>query len=293
LLGVLFARLLGKPYLLIVYDIYPDIAVNLGLLAPRTFLTRYWDWVTRLIFRHAAVLVVIGRDMADIVCAKVPPHIRPRVTLIPNWSDERHIRPMPHEKNPFREEQGLNGHFVVQYAGRMGRTHNLEPLIETAKALAGEPIVFQFIGEGAKKPKLQALAQKYNLDNVVFLPYQPMERLPEMLSAADLAVVCLEKSFTGLSVPSKAYGILASGTPILGFMADHSEISRVVRETGCGLTIEEPAPAQLTAVVRALKNDPQQRQEMADAGRLAFLRHYTLTRAAEAYDRVLNDMLAA
>jgi len=291
LLGWLFSVLFGKPYLLIVYDVYPDIAVNLGVLSPQSLITRIWARVTRLIFRHAAVLVVIGRDMAKVVREKVPLAGHGRIILIPNWSDERHIQPIPAEANRFRQELGLNGRFVVQYAGRMGRTHNLEPLLEAARMMADEPVHFQFIGEGAKKASLEKLAEQYKLQNVSFLPHQPMNRLAEMLSAADLAVVCLEPAFTGLSVPSKSYGILASGTPILGFMDAENEISQMIQETGCGLVLEEPDEGQVTAVIRTLRNNPQQCRTMAQAGRTTFLRCYTLEHAAQAYDKALSAML--
>ncbi len=291
LLGWLFSWLAGKPYLLIVYDVYPDIAVNLGVLSPRSLLTRVWHRITRLIFRNAAALVVIGRDMAEIVRQKLPAHVHDRIVLIPNWSDERGVRPVPVAANRFRQEQGINGQFVVQYAGRMGRTHNLEPLLAAAALMSNEPVLFQFIGEGAKKAQLQALAQAQQLGNVVFLPYQPMERLADMLSAADLAVVCLDSAFTRLSVPSKTYGILASGTPVLGFLDADSEIGQLIRETHCGVVLETPAAAAIAALIRTLYNEPQQRATMAEAGRVTFLQQYTLTHAAQAYDKVLTAML--
>lgn len=291
ILGWLFSHFLRKPYLLIVYDVYPDIAVNLGLISRHSLVARIWELATRLIFRHAEVLVVIGRDMAKIVRDKVPVERHGRITLIPNWSDERCVQPVSIESNTFRQEQGLDGQFVVQYAGRMGRTHNLEPLIETARIMIDEPVLFQFVGEGAKKAKLEALVEQHGLNNVTFLPYQPMGRLAEMLSAADLAVVCLDSAFTGLSVPSKTYGILASGTPILGFLNANSEIGQLIKETGSGFVLEKPNSTQIASIIRTLRDDAQKRNDMGCAGRKTFLDHYTLAHAAEAYDRSLTTML--
>ena len=291
LVGWLFSTLFRLPYLLIVYDIYPEIAVNLEVLSPRSLITKVWYRVTRLIFRKAAVLVVIGRDMERIVKEKLPASQHDRVVLIPNWSDEKRVKPVPKNENSFRQEQNINGEFVVQYAGRMGRTHNLEPLIEAARQLADENILFQFVGDGAKKATLQQMVADYNLTNVQFLAYQPMERLADMLSAADLALVCLDDAFTGLSVPSKSYGIMASGTPILGFVRPDSEIGLMITEEECGLILPTPQAEQIVQAIRRFLRDPQALAAMSSAGYQAFLEKYTLSHAALAYDAALASLV--
>ena len=111
-------------------------------------------------------------------------------------------------------------------------------MIDAARLLSDTRALFQFVGDGDKKPKLEALAADLGLENVQFLPYQPMERLAEMLSAADVAVVCLESGHTGISVPSKAYGVIASGTPIVGILDPDGEIGQMVKETGCGVLVD-------------------------------------------------------
>lgn len=291
LVSWLYSRVFRRPYLLIVYDVYPDIAVRLGALSPQSWLTKTWAWMTRLILREAAVVVVIGRDMEKIIQEKLPSRLHDRIVLIPNWSDERHVKSIPKAENRFRQELQLNGTFVVQYAGRMGRTHNLEPLLEAAQRMNGSDVLFQFVGEGAKRQKLEQIAAAQGLDNVQFLPYQPTERLAEMLSAADLAVVCLESHFTGMSVPSKSYGVIASGTPILAFLDPESEIGQMIAETACGLVLRDPTGEQIVSAVQELIAHPERREAMGNAGRQAFLEKYTLTQAARAYEQALISML--
>ena len=115
----------------------------------------------------------------------------------------------PETQRPFWNGRPIGWRLAVHVP-----SHNLEPLIDAARELSDTNVLFQFVGEGAKKPKLEELVASYGLANVQFLPYQPMRRLAETLSAADVAVVCLESGHTGISVPSKAYGVIASGTPI-------------------------------------------------------------------------------
>jgi glycosyltransferase involved in cell wall biosynthesis len=232
------ARFVGKPYVLIIYDVFPEIAIRLGVVRAGSLLARVWDRMTRFMLMGAARIVVIGRDMAKIIEARVDDH-QNRIELVPNWSDSERIRPVPVSRNRFRESTCAASVSLVQYSGRMGRTHNVEPLIEAASLLAGQPVKFQFIGDGAKKRSLQTLAEEKGLTNVQFLPYQPMENLDEVLSAADVGVVCLGSEFTGLSVPSKAYGIMASGTALLGFLDPASEIGITIRENDIG-TVSTP-----------------------------------------------------
>ena len=288
--GWLSSRLLRRPYLLIVYDVFPEFAISLGALSAGSPVARAWHRVTRLILSGAAVVVVIGRDMEDLIRRKLPEPLHDRIVLIPNWSDERRVQPVPPEENGFRREHGLEGRFVVQYAGRLGEKHNLEPIVEAAALLRDTPVLFQFVGEGAKKARLQALAAARGLDNVQFLPYQPMDRLAETLSAADLAVVCLEAGHTGISVPSKAYGILASGRPILGILDPDGEIGQLIKETGCGVLVE-PDPGEIAGAIRELMANEEARAAMGEAGRAAFLERYTLARAAASYDAALASML--
>lgn len=291
LAGWLFSRLYRKPYLLIVHDVYPDIAINLGLLSSRSLLARLWEQVTRLILKGAGVVVVIGRDMDTVIRTKLPANQHERLVMIPNWSDERAIQMIAEEENEFVREYNPEGAFLIQYAGRMGRTHNLEPFIEAARLLRDEKVLFQFIGEGAKRDKLQALAKAEGLSNLQFLPYQPVQHLAQMLSAADLAIVCLEQGFAGLSVPSKSYGIIASGTPLLAMLKPESEIGQMIKETGCGVVLAEPNAEQIVKVVRKLMADQVQLQALGRAGRDAFLKNYTLSHAAYRYNLALTAML--
>jgi len=288
IIGVLLKRIIRMPYVMIVYDVYPDLAIELGALNRDRFLARAWNWFTVLSLRNSEAVVVIGRDMASIVARKIG--VRPdspRLPLIPNWSDAASVCPVPKDANTFRKRHVPEGIFLVQYSGRMARTHNLEPLIEAADLLKDEPVFFQFIGDGAKRCQLMEIVQRKALKNVQFLPYQPLSLLGEVLSAADLAVVCLGKEFTGLSVPSKTYGILASGTPVLAFMDQAGEISLTICENECGVCIPEPTGPSVAEAIRELRADPEQCRRLSNNGRRAFLQKYTLEKAAASYHSIL------
>jgi len=280
---------IGKPYALLVYDVYPDIAVQLGVMSSESILTWFWERLTRFMLNGAQRIVVIGRDMSTVIGRKLNASNQHKLILIPNWSDEESVQPVDKLANSFRAEHINNSDtLLVQYSGRMARTHNLEPLIEAAELLQDTNVIFQFIGDGAKKQTLQAIAIERGLTNIQFLPYQPLSRLNEVLSAADLAVVCLGSAFTGLSVPSKAYGIMASGTPILGLVAQESETGKMIIETDCGVVLPNPTGLEVAKFIEMLHGQPERREQMGQNGYVAFQQSYTLTLAAQRY----NDMLA-
>lgn len=279
---------LGLPFVTIVHDIYPDVAVQLGMLTRRSPITWLWERLTRLIFNQSVGLIVIGRDMAQLVRTKLNRRSAVLMTLIPHWADSAYVYPVSRATNRFVQEQGLTDRFVVQYAGRMGRAHNLEPLVAAAQALQGTNALFQFIGDGAKRAVLEQQVQALGLTNVQFLPYQPYETLAQTLSAADLAVVCLEDAVTGASVPSKTYGILACARPLLALVDPASEIGQLVQESGCGLVLGAATGQQVADTIRTLMADPQRLTAMGQRGYQTFQQHYTLTAALAQYDACMR-----
>ena len=293
-LAALAARwLFGLPYVLIVYDVYPDIAVKLGVIKGGSLIGRLWGLLSRVTLNGAATAIVIGRDMEEVIRSKVTRTTVP-VVNIPNWFDERKVKQQRHAANRFVRDSGVEGRVVVQYAGNMGRTHNLEPLISAAIELRHETnLLFQFIGDGANRPAIERMVLDANLANVQFFPYQPITRLSDVLSAADLAVVVLSSGFTGLSVPSKAYGAMAHGVPILGLVEPWSEIGRVIVESGCGVVLHPASAERIVEVLRDLVRHPDKFRSMGDAGQSAFQASHTLSRAARSYDAVLRDVLRA
>ena len=286
--GWFISKVVGKPYIQLVYDVYPDLVEQLGVIEKGGVISKLWEFTTRLFLNEAAGTVVIGRDMAELIREKLQRKNYGSMHLIPNWSDETTVRPIPRDENPFRREHDIGDQMLVQYAGRHGKTHNLEPLIEAATHLTDQPILFQFIGGGDKKEKLQRMARDRDLENVMFLPYQPMEKLDTVLAAADVAVVCLETRFTGVSVPSKTYGIMASGTPVFGFLDEESEIGRTIQENQCGFALEDPSGEEVAESLANLMDNSNLLEEMGNRGRQAFEEKFTLSTAAKRYDKVLS-----
>src|SRR5262249_16268620 len=187
--------------------------------------------------------------------------------VIPNWANVEAIRPVERE-NSFREAHGLNGHFVVMFAGNLGFIAMLDQVLEAARLLEDEPhIQFLIVGEGNAKPGLVSRADELRLKNVRFLPTQPKDVLPEMLGAADLSLVTLNRHLGQLNVPSKIYSIMASARPVLASVPEDSEVARLVEVADCGLGVPPEDPHSLAQAIRSLSRQPEKLQLYGANGR--------------------------
>ena len=242
-------------------------------------------------FRKASYIVALGRDMQELVRANLPVRDHLKVVYIPNWADPSVICPVNPASNPFINELGLKNKFLVQYSGNMGLSHDMETIIEAARELSGdETIHFVMIGGGGKLGKIKGMAAHYNLTNVTFLPYQPRENLKYSLGASHVSLISLENGARGLSVPSKLYGIMGSGRPIIGIVPENCEVALTVREFNCGLVT---APKDVKALVNAivwLKSNDNERKSMGERAHTAFLSNFTVQRCADQYYNLIMSM---
>lgn len=280
LAGWLLARRWRVPWVLRVEDLYPDAAVAAGFLRNRPAIA-FFSALERLLYRQASHISLISEGFRANLRRKGVPDAKLSVT--PVWADPEGVPLLP-QANGFRAAHGLDGHFVVMYAGNLGHTAALDEVIGAAALLRDEPdITFVIVGEGVKKAALQEAARA--LPNVAFLPFQPREQFAEMLAAADVGLVTLNHDASQTSLPSKTFNIMASGRPIVAVTPAESEIAALVREADCGLNVVPGDPAALAQALRALRADPSGAAALGQRGRAALEAHY-------ARDRCVGDFAA-
>jgi len=186
--------------------------------------------------------------------------------VIPNFVDTDAIRPAPRD-NDYRREFGLLGSRVVMYAGNVGFSQSLDLVIEAARRLrhSHPDVVFVINGGGTARPDLERDAA--GLDNVRFVDMQPIERLPEVLAAADVHVVALRTGLAWSSVPSKLYSILAAGRPLVASVDEGTEVARTVEQAGAGTAVPPDDLDAFLAALQPLLDDPARRATMGASGR--------------------------
>lgn len=261
--AVFLAKAAGARLVVNVQDIYPDIAVSLGVLRNRCAI-RFFASLERWIYRQADRIVVVSEGFRRNLLQKGV--AAGKVTVVPNWADCDAIRPQEHE-NTFRRQHSRPGEFVVLYSGGLSHNSHIEPVLEAARQLANEPFRFLIAGEGVQKPALMDYAARLGLESVSFLPFHPLDQYTEALAAADATLVTLHPGATFASVPSKVYKQMAAARPIVAITDSRSEIARLIEESGCGVAVPSGDVSCLTQVLRRLAARREEATKMGAAGR--------------------------
>jgi len=228
-------------------DIYPELAEELGVLSRRSPLVAVLRGVSTWALKRHGKIISIGRCMTSRLEARGI--AAQKIALVPNWTTPGAIRPLKSEDNSFRRTHLLQGMFVVGYSGNLGLAHEFETILEAAKMLSGENVLFLFVGSGPRLADVEEAVGTRGLKNVSFLPSQSRESLSESLSAPDLHLVTMQSHLGGLVVPSKFYSVMAAGRPCLFVGPGESEVARVIEEHGVGKVVRIGAPADLANAV--------------------------------------------
>jgi colanic acid biosynthesis glycosyl transferase WcaI len=259
----------GAQLILKIEDLYPDAVVAAGMIAPGSGWARLFDRLQRFLCDFAARIIVLGRDTEAIIARRYPIDRR-KIVYVPHWAEVKEIIPEERPGNPVLARLGLDGKFVVQYSGNIGRTHDVESVLECADILKGEGrIHFLIIGWGAKRDWLTATKAMKGLSNVTILPPLPRNELPMSLNGLDVAIIPLIPGMLGVSVPSRLYNILAAGKPLVVTADDESELARVVREEEVGWVVPPRRPDLLAQAVREAAAYPEKLAAMGRRARRA------------------------
>lgn len=262
----------GQKYSYLIHDLYPDIAVAMGVVNKTSFFVKVFDFINKLIFRRVEKIIVLGTDMKQRILDKGVPE--GNISIITNWADVSKIKPVT-KVNNFSLREGIQEKFVVLYTGNMGKFHQLEILVEAANLLKDQKdIVFVFVGEGYKKAILQDIVKEKGLSNVLFYSYQPDELYQEVLGAGDILVTSLEKGVEGTAVPSKTYSYLAAGKPILGIMNENSEIGLMISKYNLGINISDGNGKKIADYILGLSQDCNKIREIQSNVKEIFKNHF-------------------
>lgn len=231
-------------------DINPDEAIEAGWIRKGSIQARALSHVLNATLRRSHRIICLDRYMEKQVLAKGADH--GVIKVIPPWSHDEDLETIPHERNPFRRDNHLEGKFVVMYAGNHSVCHPLDTLLDAAISLSDEKsIKFAFAGGGERAKDVSECIEKYNLNNVIQLPYQTREDLKYLLSAADLHVAVMGDSFVGIVHPCKIYGILAIGRPFVYIGPEESHITQIMRDHQVGYEVRHGQATELAEIIKA------------------------------------------
>jgi colanic acid biosynthesis glycosyl transferase WcaI len=280
---LVLSRLGRFRYELLLHDIYPDILTGVGAMPASSPVVRLWRALNRQAFRRARRVTAIGRDMVRLLTDGYGVD-RAKIDFLPLWGvaeiDSSEVTARSH----LLQELGLDDRFVVQYAGNMGLLHDMDSIVLAADMLRDDPSIhFLLIGKGRRRAAAEDLAAHLELTNITWLDFIYRDRLRDGLLACDTSIVSLRPGLEGVAVPSKLFGILASGRSVLAQVPAESEVAYVVEEERCGLVIPPGDPEALADAIRRLAADADATRAMGERARAAYDAKYSIEHAANAY----------
>jgi colanic acid biosynthesis glycosyl transferase WcaI len=253
------------PFVYDICDLWPDTVAMSGMMSSPVAFTLLDKWCS-FIYRRARHIVVVSPGVKQqLIRRGVPPD---KIDVIYNWCDEATIQPTISDAE-LASKLGLAGCFNVMFAGTMGLGQALDAVLEAA-ALCRRTlpkVQFVFVGGGVDRSRLEQKAGDLGLNNVRFLPRQPMSAMGAVLSLADVLLVHLkDHPLFSITIPSKTQAYMASGKPVL--MAVRGDAAQLVIQSGGGLVCEPEDPRSIAeTVARFAAMSPEQRRRMGAAGK--------------------------
>ncbi|NBN88935.1 MAG: glycosyltransferase WbuB [Actinobacteria bacterium] len=284
LTGWVVAKVRRAPLVFNVQDVFPDAAISTGKLSNRRIIALA-GWLERLSYRRSDAVVVLSDDLRDNVAAKMPAKHAGKAVVIPNFVDSDVIVPRSTD-TAYRREFAPAADRVVMYAGNVGFSQSLDLLVDAARRMAD--VTFVVNGEGSSRADLEARAA--GVANIVFVDYQPADRLAEVLASADVHVVPLRRGLGNVSVPSKAYSIMAAARPIVASIDADSEVARMIGAARCGAVVPPEDVDALVASLRSLLDAPAEREVMGARGRAWVVEHASPARVGESYALLIERL---
>lgn len=253
LLGVLGKWQKHAKMIYCIQDFNPEQTIAVGY-SKNKILLKLMMMVDKFSCRCSNLVITVGRDLVETLKKRFKNRNVPRYIMINNWIDEKEVYPLPEDDAKviaFKKKYGLENKFVIMYSGNIGLYYDLENLVKVLKRFRkgytltgsyescpktadGREVVFAFVGAGSVLDKLVNYTKRHHFENVVFIPYQDKSDLIFSLNAGDVHWCVNAKGIKGVSCPSKAYGIMGVGKPIIGVLEEGSEVRMLIDEIGCG-----------------------------------------------------------
>ena len=276
------------PVVLNLQDILPEAAIHVGLLKNK-WLIKVFSLLEKFAYRSATKISVIADGFVENLLSKGVSS--EKIEQIPNWVDVNFIRPLPKEENKFRAAHNLNGKFVLLYSGNIALTQGLETVIQAAAKLRDiSEITFVIAGEAKGLERLQKYCTDCGADNVLLLPFQPREHLPEMLAAADVGLVVQKKNVISFNMPSKIQVLLASGRALIASVPDNGTAAKAIKQSGGGVVVPPEDPQALATAILDLYKHPEKTKTLGYNSRKYAMEQYAFEQALNQYESLFYSV---
>ena len=247
-----------NPYMVLVYDIYPDVLIEMGIVQQSNIIVKIWNWLNKKVYRDAKSIVTLGKHMAKRLSTSNDLSLS-KISIVPPWVDTDFIKPLAYENNPLAKNFNPGGKHIVLYSGNMGVSHDIDTMLGAAKQLRKrDDILFLFIGGGDKYQAVVDYQKSHQLDNIAIYPYQEESDLPYTMALASISLVALDGGAQELMIPSKVFYYMAAGSAVIGICSGESELNDIINTCDCGVCMEPGDPQNLADKIEKLLQNPKE-----------------------------------
>ncbi len=282
----LFLKLLGGKYIFLIQDLFPLTANIAGLINEKSVISSFFKYIIHKIIKESHKTIVLSEDLKKEILNNYC--FKKKIEVIHNWAIEE-IPYINKRDNPFIKKLNIENKFIIQYSGNFGLLHDLRTILETARYISDDDILFLFIGDGARKKEILKYKETYKINSIITENYQPREKIKFSLNASDISIISLQPNGHKAVMPSKFYGILQARKPIIFIGNNESFISEFIRKHNCGITFKNGDSKKLIKEIIRLKNDPKKIKEMGDNSYKIYFEKFGKKESISKYSKCLLD----
>jgi len=246
-----------------IQDLFPEVASGLNMIKSDSLSYGLMKKIKNISLKSADMNIAIGHKMQDLLVEEGVS--KDKTTVIDNWNVNAAPERIARDDNYLIDEWGLRNKFIVSYSGNFGRAHEyniIKELVEHYKH--DESLVILFIGGGKYYDDIKEQVEKSSINNVLFKPYQDIDKLNFSLSLADLHIISLRPELEGLILPSKFYGLASIGAPVLYIGDKQGDISRTIKKNTCGYTFEADEKENIVQLIDQLKTGENNTRQVTE-----------------------------
>lgn len=293
IVATLANKLYGVKVVFVSYDIYPEIAEVTKVISPKSFISKLMKLLNLFIYKRVYKVVALSNEMKKFLLIHRPFLSEDQIEVIPNWYDDNgEVKPKQEVKNKLFNHIIDENSLIVSYFGNMGTGQDIETIVEAARFLReSQNIKFLFAGHGNKLSLLKKTVKEEKLTNVYIYDFLHGEDFQDALAISDCFIVSLAEGVTGLAVPSKTYGYMKAGRPIIAIMDEDSDIVRDLKEFNAGYNVQPGETSKLIEIINELYKNVKKRKILGMNCRNLFLEKYTKNHCTQKYVELVRNIL--
>ena len=252
MLSAMVAKKIGAKCVYNLQDIFPDSLYTTGISNKNSVIWKLGRKIEDYTYKNSDKIIVISESMKWNIMEKGVPE--EKIVVVSNWIDTSEVKPVKKEDNKLYDEFDIpKDKFLVVYAGNFGAAQGADIVLSAAEHLAFcEDIRFVIFGGGSEFESAKERAK--NLKNVIINPLLPAERVPEVYSLGDVALITCKKGVGNSGMPSKTWSIMACNTPVIASFDTDSELAEILEKANAGTTVEPGDADALCNAILQYKN---------------------------------------